>query len=335
MRANPRILAPTAGRGSVESSGSDYISAVSATAITSNGAHHLLPTRNWTYTFIALILGTLVVFWAPLHRILDFAANSEFSYIPLLPAISAFLVVIRGRHVFSYSKPSLVTGSIVVVCGVSLLISTNVFPALTSGERLLLPAMGLVVTWCGLFIFCYGMKAARRALLPLGLLLFMVPAPQRATGEAIAFLQHGSAVLAYSLFRMIGVPAIREGMAISLPRLTIEVAPECSGIRSSISLLILTLAGANLYLRSPWNKILLVSLLVPLSILKNAIRIVTLSTLALYVDSKFLSGPLHHRGGILVFFLAFTMLVPVVILMRRWEKKRYRVSTLPDGRGSS
>ena len=325
MRVNPRILAPTAGCRSVESSGSDFISAVSATAITSNGAHQFLPTRNWTYIFIALILGTLVVFWAPLHRILDFAANSEFSYIPLLPAISAFLVVIRRRHVFSYSKPSLVTGSIVVVCGVSLLISTNVFPTLTSVERLLLPAMGLVVTWCGLFIFCYGMKAARRALLPLALLLFMIPAPQRATGEVIAFLQHGSAVLAYSLFRMIGVPAIREGMAISLPRLTIEVAPECSGIRSSISLLILTLAGANLYLHSTWNKLLLASLLVPLSILKNAIRIVILSTLAIYVDPRFLTGPLHHRGGIFFFLIAFTMLIPIVILMRLGEKRRYGV----------
>jgi exosortase len=195
------------------------------------------------------------------------------------------------------------------------------FPARISGDRLFLPALAIVTTWWGLFIFAYGRKAAGRALLPLSLLFFIVPAPQRVTAEVIAFLQHGSAVLAYSLFRMIGVPAIRDGVAISLPRLTIEVAPECSGIRSSISLLILTLAGANLYLHSSWNKILLVLLLVPLSILKNAIRIVTLSTLGLYVDPGFLNGPLHHRGGILFFLLVFTMLIPVVILMRQFEKK--------------
>jgi len=110
-------------------------------------------------------------------------------------------------------------------------------------------------------------------------------------------------------------------MVISLPRLTIIVAPECSGIRSSICLLILTLAVVDLYLQSPIKKVLLVSLVVPLSILKNAIRIVTLGTLALYVDPKFLDGPLHHGGGIVFFLLAFTMLASVVILMRRGEKK--------------
>jgi len=312
------------------------ISVVSQRARIPNGKHVSPLGRNVSYGFIASMLASLVVFWAPLHRLLEFAAtNSEFSYIPLIPAISTFLIVMRRHRIFGDSNPNPSAGGVIVGVGIPLFSLGRLFPQVTSGNRLSLTALAIVATWWGLFVFCYGMRAARRALLPLGLLLFMVPAPQRATAEVIAILQHGSAVLAYSLFRMIGVPAIREGMAISLPRLTIEVAPECSGIRSSVSLLILTLAGANLYLRSPWNKILLVSLLVPLSILKNAIRIVTLSTLALYVDSKFLSGPLHRRGGILVFFLAFTMLVPVVILMRRWEKKRYRVSTLPDGRGSS
>src|SRR5437588_1724274 len=105
MTVNPRILAPTVGSRSVESSGSEYLSSVSPTA--SDGIQQFLPTSNWTYIFVALILGTLVGFWTPLHRILDFAANSEFSYIPLIPAISTFLVLMRRRHIFTYSKPSL------------------------------------------------------------------------------------------------------------------------------------------------------------------------------------------------------------------------------------
>src|SRR5262249_1965106 len=136
----------------------------------------------------------------------------------------------------------------------------------------------------------------------------------------VALLQHESATLSYLLFCIIGVPAVRDGMLISLPQLTIEVAPECSGIHSSIGLLILTLAVADLYVYSRINKILLVLLMVPLCILKNAVRIVTLTTLALYVDPSFITGRLHHRGSILFFFLALIMLAPVVILMRRCEK---------------
>jgi exosortase len=170
-----------------------------------------------------------------------------------------------------------------------------------------------------LFIFCYGLQAAQKAMLPLGLLLFVVPPPERAAAAVVAFLQHESAILSYQLFRIIGVPALREGMVISLPQLTIEVAPECSGIRSSMSLLIVTLAAADLYLSYRLNKILLALLVVPLCILKNGIRIVTLSTLALYVDPSFLTGPLHHQGGILFFLLACTILAAIVVVMGRCE----------------
>jgi exosortase len=152
----------------------------------------------------------------------------------------------------------------------------------------------------------------------------MIPAPERATSVVIEFLQHGSAVLSYYLFRGIGIPAVREGMTISLPRLTIEVAPECSGIRSSVSLLILTLAGANLYLRSNWNKLLLAMVVIPLVVLKNAIRIVTLCTLSIYVNPGFLRGNLHHEGGIVFFLIAFMLLIPVVMLMQRCEGNRGR-----------
>jgi exosortase len=275
---------------------------VSESIAGANGTREFLMTRARWYVFVALILLTLIVFWSPLQELLAFASNSEFSYIPVVPVISAFLVMTRRRQVLADSKPCLALGALITALGILLLSLAKIISARTSADRLLLPALGIVTTCWGLFIVMYGIRAARKALLPLGLLLFMVPAPQRVIGEVIALLQHGSAILAYSGFRMIGVPAIREGMTISLPRLTIEVAPECSGIRSSLSLLIITLAGANLYLHSTWNKLLLASLLVPLSILKNAIRIVILSTLAIYVDPRFLTGPVHHRGGILFFF---------------------------------
>ena len=285
-------------------------------------ARELSSLRQRSYLFFASAALIVGVLWAPVHRLLVFAAHSEFSYIPLIPVITAFLIAIRRRGVFADSQPSLVIGGLIVITGILLTLAGTTVRALAPAYGLTFIGLALVTTFLGLFIFAYGTGAARKALLPLCLLLFMIPAPQAATDRVIACLQHGSAVLAYALFGIIGVPALRDGMSISLPHLTIEVAPQCSGIRSSVSLLILSLAGAHLYLRCVSNKILLVSLLIPLSILKNAIRIVTLSMLAIYVDPMFIKGSIHHRGGILFFFLAFTLLVPVVILMRRFEKRR-------------
>ncbi len=273
--------------------------------------------RLRSYIFCACIVLTIIVFWALLHRILLFAATSEFSYIPLVPGITAFLIAIRRHGIFARSEPSPVIGGVMTVAGIILLATTSIASDPASRTRLLLSALGFVISWWGLFFLAYGTRAAQKALLPLCLLFFMVPGPRRGTDELIALLQHGSAALSYDLFRLIGVPAVRDGMTISLPHLTIDVAPECSGIRSTLSLLLITLAGANLYLRYAYNKFLLILFLVPLSLLKNAIRIVTLSTLAIYVDPIVLSGPLHHRGGIVFFFVAFAILVPIVFVMRR------------------
>ena len=274
---------------------------------------------NQTYVLAASVFASLLVFWAPLHRLLHFAGNSEFSYIPLIPGISAFLVLTRRRPVFRAAKPCPVVGCVVVVIGVSASILASLFQILRSADRLGLQLFGIVIIWWGLFISCYGLQAAQKAMVPLCLLLFVIPPPERATGAVVGFLQHQSAVLSYYLFRIIGVPAIRDGTLISLPGLTIEVAPECSGIRSSISLLIVTLAAAYLYVRYRLNRILLVLLVVPLSILKNGVRIVTISTLALYVDPGFITGPLHHQGGILFFCLTCMILASIVVLMRRCE----------------
>jgi exosortase/archaeosortase family protein len=113
----------------------------------------------------------------------------------------------------------------------------------------------------------------------------------------VEYLQQGSAVLSYYLFRGIG-------------------------IRSSVSLLILTLVGANLYLRSGWNKLLLVMAVIPLALFKNAIRIVTLCVLSIYVNPDFLRGSLHRKGGVVFFLISMVVLIPVVILMQRLERNR-------------
>ena len=285
---------------------------------------HNLPTFLSTYIssygFIATLLMSFILFWAPLQRLMKFADKSEYSYIPLIPAISAFLMFSRRNTIFRYARISPWIGSF-IVGGSILVLFMSKFLWIDSIGRLELSALAIVGTACGLFVLWYGTRTMRMAILPLSLLLFMIPASEGVMNAVVGFLQHGSAVLSYYLFRVVGVPAVREGMVISLPRLAIEVAPECSGIRSSLSMLILTLAGANLYLRSGWNKALLVAILIPLVILKNAIRIVTLSTLALYVNPSFLSGRLHHRGGIVFFLIAVAMLFPIVAVMRRYERK--------------
>jgi exosortase/archaeosortase family protein len=56
-------------------------------------------------------------------------------------------------------------------------------------------------------------------------------------------------------------------------------------------------------------------------ILKNGVRIVTLTLLASYVDPGFLYGRLHREGGVVFFLLGLLLLFPVLWLLQRGERK--------------
>ena len=68
-----------------------------------------------------------------------------------------------------------------------------------------------------------------------------------------------------------------------------------------------------------FGKRLLTLAALPLLILKNGVRIVTLTLLSAYVDPGFLTGDLHRRGGVLFFLLTLAILLVIVRLLQKWE----------------
>jgi len=60
---------------------------------------------------------------------------------------------------------------------------------------------------------------------------------------------------------------------------------------------------------------------VPMLVIKNGIRIVTLTLLSIHVDPGFLHGKLHQRGGFAFFLLGLLILWPVLRWLQRAESK--------------
>jgi len=149
----------------------------------------------------------------------------------------------------------------------------------------------------------------------------MVPLPDSVLAWTISLLQSASTELSYLFFTALRVPVLRQGFLLSLPGLTIEVAKECSGIRSSIALFIVCLLAAHLFLRTAWKKFFFVALAFPLAIIKNGIRITTLSMLSIHVDPSFLTGRLHREGGFVFFLLVLGMLAPILLRLQQSECK--------------
>lgn len=214
--------------------------------------------------------------------------------------------------------------------GSSLLVASLLMTVLTRFNSLLFQAdvqlalnmLALVAWWIGGFIFCFGTRAFRSALFPLCFLLWIVPIPQFWLDPIIRLLQEGSVKSAHLLLAATGAPVAEDGTQLTIPGLTIEVARECSSIRSSLMLVVTSMVLAQMLLRSAWQKTLVIAFAIPLSVAKNGLRIFVLAMLATRVDRSYLTGRLHHQGGIIYFLIALAVIFLLIWVARRGEERR-------------
>ena len=262
-----------------------------------------------------------------LSRLLQFSLKNEFaSHILLIPFISAALVFRNRAEIFSRTQFSALPGAGVSFVAIAVLVFSGIAGFGEDGTNLMsLKTAALVTLLIGIFLFMLGAKSFYKALFPLLFLLFMVPIPEAVLKPVVLSLQNGAAETSAILFKLTGTPFLRDGFSFALPGVNIEIATQCSGIRSSLALCITCLLAGYLMLESGWKRLVFVLAAIPMAMFKNGVRIVTLSLLAIHVDMSWLtSSNLHHDGGILFFLGALVMLWPLLWLLRRSEVSRPR-----------
>ena len=99
------------------------------------------------------------------------------------------------------------------------------------------------------------------------------------------------------------------------------MAEECSGIRSSWVLFITSLLASQLFLRSPWRRIILVAFVIPLAIARNGFRILVIGLLCVHVGPHMIDSFIHHRGGPIFFVLSLIPLFVLLSWFRRQEQQ--------------
>lgn len=291
--------------------------------ISTTATHALAGDSRRHAMFVAFIVISSLAFYKTLSAVIRYslASSDSSSHIVLIPIISFFLLYLEKQKIFSITRTSVAPGASLALLDVLLywLVNRSSFP-LEGNWRLCLETLCVVLVWIAGFLLCYGFVALRAAAFPLLFLLLMVPLPNVILDRAIYALQSGSTEISYLIFQLVGTPVSRHGFLLSVPGVTIEVAKECSSIRSSIALFITCLLAAHLYLRTAWKKLVFVILGLLLSVVKNGIRITTLTLLSVYVDPGFLYGRLHRQGGFVFFLIALLILLPVFLWMEKSDK---------------
>jgi len=283
--------------------------------------------------FVSFVVASSLVFAGSLRNLVRIALTHDYdSQILFVAPISAFFLYQKRREVFANVRWDCVPGLILFFAGAALGILPVLIAQFRSDDYLWIRVLGLVILWIASFVFLYGVPAFRTARFPLLFLFLLLPLPDFLVERAVSLLQQGSAFVAFSLFKALNVPVMREGLVFHVPTLDLEVAKECSGIRSSVILLVTTLLAGEFVLRSLWRKLVLVLCVIPIVVLKNGLRIVTISLLTIYVNRGFLHGWLHQSGGVVFYMLGLLSLLPILNLLKRGEIQGGQTSSSTSAR---
>lgn len=283
--------------------------------------------------FAPAIVALLVAFCVPLYRLAAFALHSDlYSYVLLVPLISLFMVWLKREAPPPPPSPpqrklaALLAAAGTAVGGLSLLPGAEWAPQ----DSLFLTSLAFALWFaavCGWFL---GRGELRAVAFPLAFLAFLAPLPIFISQSLETFFQYTSAAVAYVFFELAGMPVLERGpLGFQLPGMNLEVAPQCSGIHSSLALVIISLPIGYLLLRSPWKRAALTAAAIPLGIIRNGFRIFTIGELCVRIGPQMIDSYIHRTGGWMFFLLALGPYLLLLLFLARSERTPARANFEP------
>lgn len=260
-------------------------------------------------------------------------AREDMTYAWYVPLFSLYVIWReRDRFVKSFSSPSL-AGALLCL------------PFLAAGflgvrgmqVRLeMVAVIGLLVTIPWAF---FGAGTAKLMLFPAGFLLFCLPLNTFLDIITIHLRLLATSVASGAL-EGFGADVIRRGtmLAAADGSFSIDIAEPCSGLRSLFALMALTL-GYSYFNQPSWlRRGVLFALSVPIAVLGNVTRILTICLVGRYASGEFATGFYHDYSGYVVFLAAIVLMVAagegVSAFFRRFPRADF-TARLRDGAAPS
>jgi exosortase C (VPDSG-CTERM-specific) len=258
--------------------------------------------------------------------LIGYAAWNELrSYILLIPFVSSYLLYLRRDQLPKKYRTDVPLAAVSVAAGLGLLAFTYFLEfggrVLGDNDRLALLTLSFLCCLGAGGFFFLGRNWMRAAAFPLAYLIFMVPMPDAMSEALETASKSASTEVASLFFYLSGTPFLRAGPIFQLPNITIEVAQECSGIRSSWVLFMTSILAANLFLKTRWRRFALVAFVIPLGILRNGFRILVIGLLCVNVGPQMIHSLIHRRGGPVFFVLSLIPFLLVLWWLRRGDAR--------------
>jgi exosortase len=264
--------------------------------------HNRIPGATLPLSLVAIGLAT-AYFSVATRLIHDWGANDNYSHGFLIVPIAGYLVWQRRAALAATPVTPSWLGLPVMIGGLAML------AAGTLGAELFVARVSLPVVLAGAVLFLGGWRHLRQLAFPLAFLLLMIPVPAIVFNQVAFPLQLLASRAGESVLRVLDIPVLREGNIITLANTTLEVAEACSGIRSLVSLLTLSIVYAHFTEVRRTMQVALVLSTIPIAILSNGLRVAAIGIAAYYYGPAAAEGFFHSFSGWMVFVLALAMMV--------------------------
>ncbi len=275
-----------------------------------------VPRSPLPWPFLGVVAALTAVAFGP--GVLDMvgrwmAEGTYYGHGPFVPAVTGWLIWRRRERLAAIGRRPSRLG-LPVIAGSVLLLAASVVEDVHFTQNAAL--CGVIF---GVALTVFGRAVIREIWPALAFLLFMVPLPQVGIVHLTFELKILAARISVALIDGLGVPAVLDGSTIHLPSASFQVDDACSGLRVLIGLLAFATVFAILE-TSRWRAALTLLLAVPVAVLANVGRILLLCRLATSGYSIDPEAPLHEGSGLVVYAVAFLLLLAVRALPGRDEE---------------
>ncbi len=189
------------------------------------------------------------------------------------------------------------------------------------GAEHFLQRTSFLIVIMGTVVSLAGLNFARIIIVPVLFLVFMIPLPAIIWKDFAFSLKLFATGVAVYFMDALGMAVLRQGNVIHLPGTVLEVVDACSGLRSLVSLLAMSVIIAYYSALMSWKKWVLILSAIPIAITSNIIRLIITALLTQRVGLQVTEGVYHSLSGLFTFILGLGMFFVVYrILSLRMSK---------------
>jgi exosortase len=243
--------------------------------------------------------------------------DSNNSHGILVPLISVVLIWGNRDKLSKADNKNSNFGAAILVVSLVLYITS------LAGDSAVVQRAMIVFSLISLVLYNFGTTVFRILAFPLFYLFFMIPLPVSINSLIALPLQLFATKISHAIIQAVNIPVLQEGNMLYFAQTQLEVAEACSGIRSMMSFVMLSVLFAYLMDKGWWRKCIIVISAIPLAIVTNIIRVTGTGILAHFFGQQVARGFLHEFSGLAVFIVGFVLLFSEYSLLNRISAKKH------------